>query len=291
MGDEKPASGGAKQTPPAPKIEIGRRKFLQLAVALGGLLALVPYVPVGRNLSEGGGSSPKAKGQQRIFLEDGWITKAAGNTVKAAQGKFANVKEAPTNSFAVFVYPRTGDKKIDTEPFRTYVIIRLPGSKDPIPADYPKELFGDMDDLSSFRVYSRICLHLYCLPSYSPVTNPNLFARPGRDYGPALAGKQGILECPCHGSIYRVRDGLAVGGPAWLQTPPNNALPALLSESRDESGNIKLDPVSVGIDNEGFLYVKPDVNLNDFNANGIVRLGRWIKGLGRRDQEAGKPVT
>lgn len=272
MGEEKPQPAAPKQTGP-PKMEIGRRGFLQFAVVLGGLLAVVPYVPVGRLLTAG--TSPKAERDQQIFLEDGWVP---GNI---ARGKPANIHEAPTNSYAIFVYPRTGDLVMDREPFRTYVIIRLPGSKDPIPASYPKELLGDKDELSSFRVYSRICVHLYCLPAYAPVTDPSQFADPERDRGPDLEKRNaGVLQCPCHGSMYRIRDGLAVAGPAWRQTPPNNALPALLGESRDAAGNMMLDPVSLKVDDNGYIYVKPDVKF-DVNDNGVPGLGRWINGVTR----------
>lgn len=273
MAEEKPEAR-------APKIEMGRRTFLQLVVALGGLLSLVPYVPAARYLTAEKEREDRERGgkDQPIFLKDGWLP---GNV---SRGNPANIKEAPTNSFGIFVFPSTGDAVRDANPFKTYVIMRLPGSKDPIPADYPKQLLGDKDELSSFRVYSRTCLHLFCLPSYLPVANPSLYAYPEKDFGIAAAGKQGVLQCPCHGSIYRVSDGLAVAGPASKQTAPNNALPALLSESRDAMGNITLDPVSIRVDDNGFLYVKADVNLNDLNANGIIPFGRWIKGEGRQDQ-------
>lgn len=129
--------------------------------------------------------------------------------IRLVDGTFANVKRFPPNMSTVFVYPRTDNPDIDSEPFRRYQLIRL-----------PEELGGNRDDSSAFRAYSMICVHLWCLWDYKPlVVNTQTGEK-----------EHGAGECPCHGSVYDVRTGVAIAGPAALQTPPNNALPALRLE-------------------------------------------------------------
>jgi len=184
--------------------EKSRRRFLKFLATTGGALALAPYVPWGEFLKPIVGTPPAER--QRLIL---------------ANGIAASTSNIPVNTAAVFVYPRTGDPKLDAEPFRRYQLIRL-----------PKEQGGDANDASAFRAYSMICVHLWCL----------------WDYKPARAR----LECPCHGSIYDPLSGLAVAGPAALQTPPNNALPNLDLEV-DSSGAIWILPQRSGVDGNGIV--------------------------------------
>jgi hypothetical protein len=51
---------------------------------------------------------------------------------------------------------------LNKEAFRTGQFIRL-----------PKELGGDRNDVSAFRVYSSVCLHLWCLWRYVPLGHAN----------------------------------------------------------------------------------------------------------------------
>ncbi len=104
---------------------------------------------------------------------------------KAQRQKIANLKDLSPGSYIYFSYPQTGDPKVDNDPFRQFVLI--------------------MTSDGQLRVYSRVCVHLWCLPSYIP--------------------SRGQLICPCHGSIYRNSDGVAIGGPAAYQPYPTNALP------------------------------------------------------------------
>jgi Rieske Fe-S protein len=145
-------------------------------------------------------------------------------------GTQANVKTFPKNSSEVVTYPLTGDSVLDKEAFRKWQFIRL-----------PSELGGDIEDVSAFRVYSMVCLHLWCLWKYWP--------QDGRKRG----------ECPCHGSMYNPLTGKAFAGPASLQAPPSNVLATLYLEA-DNDGNL------------WFLPAKWDIN-----ANGIVGYGRFLK--------------
>ena len=145
-------------------------------------------------------------------------------------GTTANIKTFPVNSAEVITYPWSDDPVLNQEPFKKWQLVRL-----------PKELGGEANDISAFRVYSMACLHLWCLWKYWP--------EEGRKRG----------ECPCHGSMYSMLDGKAFAGPASLQAPPSNVLPVLYLEA----------------DGNGDLWIKPAEW--DVHKNGIVRYGRFLE--------------
>ncbi len=191
---------------------LSRRDFLKLLAAAGTALAFTPFVPWGQFMPN---PSNTVLQKAQVMLPD---------------GTQANVKTFPKNSSQVVTYPLTGDSVLDKEAFRKWQFIRL-----------PSELGGDIEDVSAFRVYSMVCLHLWCLWKYWP--------QDGRKRG----------ECPCHGSMYNPLTGKAFAGPASLQAPPSNVLATLYLEA-DKDGNL------------WFLPAKWDIN-----ANGIVGYGRFLK--------------
>lgn len=152
-------------------------------------------------------------------------------------GTQANVHTFPVDHAEVIIYPITGDRVLDQEPFRTWQLIRLPA-----------KLGGDRSDVSAFRAYSMVCVHLWCLWKYNPI-KPN--PRTGE-----LEGGEGF--CPCHASKYEPSTGKAIAGPAALQAPPSNVLPRLDLE----------------IDSEGYLWILPATW--DLRANGIIGYGRYL---------------
>jgi len=180
----------------------------------GGAVALsfAPFVPWGNYMPNPQGDNLE---RAKVILPD---------------GTHANVKTFPANHAEVITYPKTGDRVLDEEAFRKWNIIRL-----------PEELGGARQDTSAFRVYSMVCLHLWCLWKYWPEDDM----------------KKG--QCPCHASTYDPSTGIAIGGPAAVQAAPSNALP-------------KLD---LEVDSAGFLYVLPPVF--GVNENGVVGFGRFIK--------------
>tara|TARA_B100001750_G_C15479712_1_gene584644 strand:+ start:457 stop:1128 length:672 start_codon:yes stop_codon:yes gene_type:complete len=194
---------------PSPDSLLNRRKFLKTAFAIGSIATIAPFAPFAQFLLPGAGIESQ---EQKILLP---------------KNEFANINDFPVDSKGVFVYPRTGDPELDLEPFRRFQLIRL-----------PEELGGKANDISAFRAYSMICVHLWCLWDYKAERNR--------------------IECPCHGSMYDVETGLAFQGPAALQQPPNNALPQL----------------SLRVDEEGNLWVKPP--LWDTKNNGVVGYGRYV---------------
>jgi len=191
---------------------LSRRDFLKLLGAGGTAVAFAPFVPWGNFMPNPSSASLE---KAPVILPD---------------DTQANLKTFPINHAEVITYPKTGDRVLDGEAFRKWQFIRL-----------PEELGGTKDDISSFRAYSMICLHLWCLWKYWP--------QEGRKRG----------ECPCHGSMYNPVTGTAFAGPASLQAPPSNTLPQLNFET----------------DTDGFMYISPVTW--GVNANGVVGYGRFVK--------------
>jgi len=191
---------------------LSRRDFLKLLGAGGTAVAFAPFVPWGNFMPNPSSASLE---KAPVILPD---------------GTQANLKTFPINHAEVITYPKTGDRVLDGEAFRKWQFIRL-----------PEELGGTKDDISSFRAYSMICLHLWCLWKYWP--------QEGRKRG----------ECPCHGSMYNPLTGTAFAGPASLQAPPSNTL-ARLNFETDADDFMYISPVTWGV-----------------NANGVVGYGRFVK--------------
>jgi rieske iron-sulfur protein len=191
---------------------LSRRDFLKLLGAGGTAVAFAPFVPWGNFMPNPSSASLE---KAPVILPD---------------GTQANINTYPTNHAEVITYPKTGDRVLDEEAFRKWQFIRL-----------PEELGGTKKDVTAFRAYSMVCLHLWCLWKYWPEDNR----------------KRG--ECPCHGSMYDPLTGTAFAGPASLQAPPSNTLPNLDFET-DSDGFIYISPVTWGVNN-----------------NGVVGYGRFVK--------------
>ncbi len=191
---------------------LSRRDFLKLMGAAGTGLAFAPFVPWGNFMPNPSSTSLE---KVRVILPD---------------GTQANVKTFPVNHAEVITYPEGTDEVLNEEAFRKWQFIRL-----------PSELGGEKQDVSAFRAYSMICLHLWCLWKYWP--------EEGRKRG----------ECPCHGSMYDPTTGTAFAGPASLQAPPSNTLPQLNFEA----------------DVDGFMWTLPPTW--GISQNGVIGYGRLIK--------------
>jgi rieske iron-sulfur protein len=200
---------------------VSRRDFLKLMAGAGTVLAFAPFVDWGKFLP-----NPQSNVAKRAKAE-------------LPDGTQANIKTFPVNHSEVVIYPKTDDAVLNKEAFRTWQFIRL-----------PKELGGDRDDVSAFRVYSAVCVHLWCLWRYVPL---------GRAKNDPSKLVNGSGQCPCHGSAYDPLNGKAFAGPAADQAPPTNVLPILYLEA-DEENNLWIIPPTWGV-----------------NANGIVGYGRFLK--------------
>lgn len=191
---------------------LSRRDFLKLMSAGGIALAFAPFVQWGKYM-------PNPKGDI--------LGKAP---VIIPGGTQANIHTFPLNHAEVITYPSTGDIVLDEEAFRKWQLIRL-----------PEEFGGAAKDVSAFRVYSMVCLHLWCLWKYWP--------QEGQKKG----------QCPCHASTYDPITGRATSGPAALQAAPSNVLPRLDLEA----------------DADGYLWITPPKF--ETRANGIVGYGRFLQ--------------
>ena len=191
---------------------LSRRDFLKLLGAGGTAVAFAPFVPWGNFMPNPSSASLE---KAPVILPD---------------GTQANINTFTVNHAEVITYPKTEDRVLNEEAFRKWQFIRL-----------PEELGGSKNDVTAFRAFSMICLHLWCLWKYWPQENR----------------KRG--ECPCHGSMYDPDTGTAFLGPASLQAPPSNTLPKLDFEA-DADGFIYILPVTWGV-----------------NANGVVGYGRFVK--------------
>lgn len=191
---------------------LSRRDFLKLLGAGGTAVAFAPFVPWGNFMPNPSSASLE---KAPVILPD---------------GTQANINTFSVNHAEVITYPKTEDRVLNEEAFRKWQFIRL-----------PEELGGSKNDVTAFRAYSMICLHLWCLWKYWPQENR----------------KRG--ECPCHGSMYDPVTGTAFLGPASVQAPPSNTLPKLDFEA-DAAGFIYILPVTWGV-----------------NQNGVVGYGRFIK--------------
>jgi len=189
---------------------MSRRDFLKLMGAAGTSVAFAPFVPWGKFMPN---PSSAVLEKVPVILPD---------------GTQANLNTFPVNHAEVITYPETADEVLNEEAFRKWQFIRL-----------PEKFGGTRKDVSSFRAYSMVCLHLWCLWKYWPDE--------GRMRG----------ECPCHGSMYDVKTGTAFLGPASLQAPPSNTLTQLNFEA----------------DSDGFMFVSPPTW--GVNANGVVGYGRF----------------
>lgn len=202
----------SQQTPPNLGGKVSRRDFLKLMAAAGTVLTFIPFIDWGK------------------FLPNPTAQVSARAKVELPDGSQANISSFPVNHSEAVIYPITDDPALNKEAFRTWQFIRL-----------PEELGGSNNDVSAFRMYSMVCLHLWCLWKYWP--------EPGRKRG----------ECPCHGSMYDPLTGMAFAGPASLQSPPSNVLPMLDLEA----------------DQNGAIWIKPP-NWSP-NGNGVVGFGRYLK--------------
>ncbi|MHB1868888.1 MAG: QcrA and Rieske domain-containing protein [Nitrososphaerales archaeon] len=197
----------APAKPPESKAEISRRNFIKGLAVLGGIVAVGQFVALGPYLQSSVGTSNITNQVIQNSATGDSATLTTGETLKTTTA----VVSSP-NSWTTFVYPRTGNPNIDNDTFRQCVLIHLPKG-------WTAGQYGTVDPISgdTFVALSRVCVHLWCLWSYVPTDD------------------RGI--CPCHGSQYipggpagtkdATEPGLAVAGPASLQTAPNNQLPVI----------------------------------------------------------------
>ncbi len=103
------------------------------------------------------------------------------------ENEYLNVKSNPlAYAWRFFYWPYSEDVSV----YYKNVLFRLPDSLVADPGPTPS--------LSHYRALNTTCVHLRC------IVNPGV--EDGEDR----------LKCPCHGSQYRIIDGVPVKGPAFL---------------------------------------------------------------------------
>ena len=175
-----------KTPPPPTSTRISRdpdkRNFFKMIVGISAAFTLIPLIPGG------------------IFL-----TALVGGGVEPFRQRIANTRDLKPNSAMNFIYPKTGNPNKDNDPFRQFVLLRLP-------EDMARK------EGTEFKSFSEVCVHLWCLWRYD--------------------SEFSVLACPCHGSMYDPVTGIAICGPAALQPPPNDTLPELKLEIDNNTGEI-----------------------------------------------------
>src|SRR6267378_4671109 len=175
-----PSMQPAATPPPKKGPLISRRRFLQGAVAASVVLAAASVGASGQIL---GPLIPPSTTTQDVI---DWTT---------LDGQYQAVKSRsslyqPINYSEFFYYPYDSS----VSPYYKNVIARLPDPlKNPL---YPTDPI-----LSHVAAFNVTCVHLRCL------VNPGYAGNPGSG--------EFRLQCPCHGSQYRLIDGVPVAGPAF----------------------------------------------------------------------------
>ena len=186
--DEKKPTASTNTTPPPPAQTtpvstvpakpplLSRRRFLQGAVAASVVLAAASVGASGQIL---GPLVPIAHTSQEII--DWQTLENQYQNVKNGQGLYQ-----PANYSDTFYYPYDSS----VSPYYKNIIARLPDAAGTNP------LYKSDPVLSRFAAFNVTCVHLRCL------------VNPGYEDG------EFRLICPCHGSEYRLIDGVPVKGPA-----------------------------------------------------------------------------
>jgi Rieske Fe-S protein len=212
-------------------------------MAVGAILAIVPFVPW-QNFLLSSVSSSGAYKRQKAVLDLNTPTNRDANGGVA--GNAVNVKDLtsfPPNGTWLMTYPSSGDLTTDSQnpdTFQKWQLIRLPA-----------ELGGSESNAAAFVALSKVCVHLWCSPNYNPTQTNNT-----KEYGyqPPASGAttHEQYECPCHGSIYEIPDGKAVEGPASLQAFPTNSIP-MLTLTADANGELYIEPPVFDVEHNGVL--------------------------------------
>jgi Rieske Fe-S protein len=197
MDDEKPIASTTPTPPPSSATTpassptssapvknplISRRRFLQGALGASAILAAASVGASGQIL---GPLIPSSATSQDIIS---WTQlDKQYQQVKSKPGEFQ-----PINYAEFFYYPYDSS----VSPYYKSVIARLPD-----PLVNPDPSYSSDPILKHVVAFNVTCVHLRCLVNPGYAGNP-----PSGEFR---------LQCPCHGSQYRLTDGVPVAGPAY----------------------------------------------------------------------------
>jgi rieske iron-sulfur protein len=223
-----PRTPSAPAPPPSqPPKGTSRRGFIRALVAISAVLSIVPFVPWGDFLLSSVSTTGAYQRQQAVLDLN---TPANKNANGAVAGKAVNVNDLtsfPPNSTWLLTYPSSGDITLDSQnpdTFQKFGLIRLPN--------------GTSKSAADFVAFSKVCVHLWCSPNYDPEHT--------------TTSTDETYQCPCHGSIYEIPDGLSIAGPASLQAFPTNAIP-MLTLTADPNGDLYIEPPRFDVEHNGVI--------------------------------------
>ncbi len=231
-----PSTTASSPTPPRPppqptaatklaKKPVTRRAFLigtlaaSTALAVGSMAsgALPQYDILSPVLPRQLPSGYVIPGANAVDLENAYqLAVAALQADIAAGGAQPGTLLNPTNTahaFAKFFY---WPYDVAVSPYYRNIVVRLPDELlDP-------SIRGNTPDVRHFAAWNTTCVHLRCLVNAGSDDN------------------QYRLLCPCHGSEYRLIDGVPVKGPAFDLGLGLNGLPKIIL-SMDSSNNLRAE--------------------------------------------------
>jgi Rieske Fe-S protein len=171
--------------PPAVKAQpISRRAFVVGALGASTLLAIGAFALP--NAPSTGILSPLIPTKEGPTMITTWKDLNAKYLNAVSSGNLY----APSNYSEFFYFPYP----VMDSPYYKNVITRLP---DPLVNPY----YQSDPVLSHVAALNLTCVHLRC------IVNPGYAGNPGSG--------EFRLQCPCHGSQYRLTDGIPVAGPAY----------------------------------------------------------------------------
>jgi Rieske Fe-S protein len=180
-----PKQPSMTKTPP-----ISRRAFVVGALGASTLLAIGAFaLPSNPSWNILNPLPPPKEGPTQV-------TTWSGLNSKYQKAVSAGSLYSPSeySEFFYFPYPVTAS------PYYKNVITRLPGPPD-VPTQLVNPFYPNDPILSKVAAFNLTCVHLRC------IVNPGYAGIPGSG--------EFRLQCPCHGSQYRLTDAVPVAGPAF----------------------------------------------------------------------------
>ncbi len=176
----------AKPASPTKTTAISRRAFVVGALGASTLLAIGAFAPP--SMPSWDILNPLPPTKEGPTLVTTWNTLDGKYRSAVAAGNLYSPSDY--SEFFYFPYPVTAS------PYYKNVIARLPGPPE-VPTQLVNPFYANDPILSRVAAFNLTCVHLRC------IVNPG--------YGSG----EFRLQCPCHGSQYRLTDAVPVAGPAF----------------------------------------------------------------------------
>ena len=180
----------ARQAPTTKAPAISRRAFVVGALGASTLLAIGAFAPPSQPSWNILNPLPPTKEGPTQVVSWNSLDAKYHNAVSAGN----LYSPSDYSEFFYFPYPVTAS------PYYTNVITRWPGPPD-VPTQLVNPFYAIDPVLSKVAAFNLTCVHLRC------IVNPGYAGNPGSG--------EFRLQCPCHGSQYRLTDAVPVAGPAY----------------------------------------------------------------------------